>query len=77
MYFTEAIQQNIATAGWFIGILCALLFLLLIIIIVCLIKRNRGGKYPGMYARERKPRKSQERKLRMIICAFSYFVRNN
>ena len=45
---SEAIHQNIATAGWFVGMMCAIAFLLLILIIVCLIKRNRGGKYPGM-----------------------------
>ena len=42
----ESVQQ-IATAGWFVGMMCAIIFLLLILLIVCLIKRNRGGKYPG------------------------------
>uniref|UniRef100_T1JDB9 Neuronal cell adhesion molecule n=1 Tax=Strigamia maritima TaxID=126957 RepID=T1JDB9_STRMM len=37
--------NNVATAGWFIGMMCAIAFLLLILLIVCLIKRNRGGKY--------------------------------
>ena len=44
---SERLVQTIATAGWFIGMMCAIIFLLLILIIVCLIKRNRGGKYPG------------------------------
>lgn len=38
-------QDTVATAGWFIGMLLAIAFLILILIIVCLIKRNRGGKY--------------------------------
>jgi receptor-type tyrosine-protein phosphatase zeta len=38
--------ENLMTAGWFIVMMCAIAFLLLILIIVCLIKRNRGGKYP-------------------------------
>lgn len=40
--------HHIATAGWFVGMMCAIIFLLLVLLIVCLIKRNRGGKYPGM-----------------------------
>ncbi|CAL4060819.1 unnamed protein product [Meganyctiphanes norvegica] len=38
-------NENIATRGWFIGTMLALAFLLLILIIVCIVKRNRGGKY--------------------------------
>lgn len=34
-----------ATAGWFIGMMLAITFLLLVLLIVCIIKRNRGGKY--------------------------------
>lgn len=37
--------QNVATAGWFIGMMLAIAFLLLVLIIVCIVKRNRGGKY--------------------------------
>ncbi|KAG7203224.1 hypothetical protein KM043_010327 [Ampulex compressa] len=37
--------ENVATAGWFIGMMLAIAFLLLVLIIVCVIKRNRGGKY--------------------------------
>ncbi|XP_067118775.1 LOW QUALITY PROTEIN: neuroglian-like [Centruroides vittatus] len=37
--------DNVATAAWFIGMMCAIALLLLLLIIVCLIKRNRGGKY--------------------------------
>ncbi|XP_066590095.1 neuroglian isoform X2 [Prorops nasuta] len=38
-------KENVATAGWFIGMMLAIAFLLLVLIIVCVIKRNRGGKY--------------------------------
>ncbi|XP_073993820.1 neuroglian isoform X3 [Rhodnius prolixus] len=38
-------KENVASAGWFIGMLLAIIFLLLVLIIVCMIKRNRGGKY--------------------------------
>ncbi|CAG0904351.1 unnamed protein product, partial [Darwinula stevensoni] len=37
--------DNVATAGWFVGMMVAIAFLILILIIVCIIKRNRGGKY--------------------------------
>ncbi|XP_060537044.1 neuroglian isoform X2 [Cylas formicarius] len=38
-------KQPVATAGWFIGMMLAIVFLLLVLIIVCIVKRNRGGKY--------------------------------
>ncbi|XP_014258139.1 neuroglian isoform X2 [Cimex lectularius] len=38
-------KENVATAGWFIGMLLAIAFLLIVLILVCIIKRNRGGKY--------------------------------
>ncbi|XP_043273621.1 neuroglian isoform X2 [Venturia canescens] len=38
-------KENYATAGWFIGMMLAIAFLLVVLIIVCVIKRNRGGKY--------------------------------
>ncbi|XP_026829152.1 neuroglian isoform X3 [Ooceraea biroi] len=38
-------KENVATAGWFIGMMLAIAILLLVLIIVCVIKRNRGGKY--------------------------------
>ncbi|XP_069084979.1 neuronal cell adhesion molecule-like isoform X17 [Pleurodeles waltl] len=39
-------QVDIATQGWFIGLMCAVALLILILLIVCFIKRNKGGKYP-------------------------------
>nr|XP_009670543.1 PREDICTED: neurofascin isoform X7 [Struthio camelus australis] len=45
----EAYTKNhvdIATQGWFIGLMCAIALLVLILLIVCFIKRSRGGKYP-------------------------------
>jgi hypothetical protein len=38
-------DDNIITAGWFIGLLLALIFLLLLLCIICIVRRNRGGKY--------------------------------
>lgn len=38
-------KEAVATAGWFIGMMLAIVFLLLVLIIVCIVKRNRGGKY--------------------------------
>lgn len=46
------VQKAAATStGWFIGLIVAIAFLLLILILVCIIKRNRGGKY-AVYERE-------------------------
>ncbi|CAM4733610.1 unnamed protein product [Leuciscus chuanchicus] len=39
-------QVDIATQGWFIGLMSAIALLILILLIVCFIKRNKGGKYP-------------------------------
>ncbi|XP_064632101.1 neuroglian-like isoform X2 [Lineus longissimus] len=41
-----AVVGNVAKAGWFIGMMVAIALLLLILIVVCILKRNRGGKYP-------------------------------
>ncbi|XP_013792522.1 neuroglian-like [Limulus polyphemus] len=35
----------VSTSAWFIGMMCALALLFLIFFLVCLVKRNRGGKY--------------------------------
>jgi hypothetical protein len=35
----------LASSGWFIGMILALLVLFGVCVVVCLIKRNRGGKY--------------------------------
>lgn len=42
-------QVDIATQGWFIGLMCAIALIILILLIVCFIKRSRGGKYPGNF----------------------------
>ncbi|XP_041110416.1 neuronal cell adhesion molecule-like isoform X13 [Polyodon spathula] len=39
-------QVDIATQGWFIGLMCAIALLILVLLIFCFIKRNKGGKYP-------------------------------
>ncbi|XP_039891090.1 neuronal cell adhesion molecule a isoform X10 [Simochromis diagramma] len=47
MHTTVASRQvDIATQGWFIGLMCAIALLILVLLIVCFIKRNKGGKYP-------------------------------
>ena len=38
-------QTTVASSGWFIGMVLALIFLAAVCVVVCLIKRNRGGKY--------------------------------
>lgn len=38
-------NDNVASAGWFIGMMLAIVFLLLLLLIICIVKRNRGGKY--------------------------------
>ncbi|XP_015125416.1 neuroglian isoform X2 [Diachasma alloeum] len=37
--------ENFATASWFIGLVLAILLLILLLVLVCMVKRNRGGKY--------------------------------
>uniref|UniRef100_A0A674F7W2 Neuronal cell adhesion molecule n=1 Tax=Salmo trutta TaxID=8032 RepID=A0A674F7W2_SALTR len=39
-------QVDLATQGWFIGLMCAIALLILVLLIICFIKRNKGGKYP-------------------------------
>ncbi|KAM4748048.1 neuronal cell adhesion molecule isoform 9-T9 [Rhinophrynus dorsalis] len=39
-------QVDIATQGWFIGLMCAVALLILVLLIICFIRRNKGGKYP-------------------------------
>lgn len=41
------VQQSIATQGWFIGVVSAVVLLLLVLLILCFIKRSKGGKYSG------------------------------
>uniref|UniRef100_A0A8B9LXH8 Neurofascin n=1 Tax=Astyanax mexicanus TaxID=7994 RepID=A0A8B9LXH8_ASTMX len=44
--FVCVCQVDIATQGWFIGLMCAIALLVLIMLTVFFIKRSRGGKYP-------------------------------
>uniref|UniRef100_A0A4W5Q4G0 Neuronal cell adhesion molecule n=1 Tax=Hucho hucho TaxID=62062 RepID=A0A4W5Q4G0_9TELE len=39
-------QVDIATQGWFIGLMCAIALLILVLLIICFVQRNKGGKYP-------------------------------
>ncbi|XP_062139817.1 neuroglian isoform X1 [Drosophila sulfurigaster albostrigata] len=38
-------NESLANAGWFIGMMLALAIIILLFIILCIIRRNRGGKY--------------------------------
>ncbi|ALC49261.1 Nrg [Drosophila busckii] len=38
-------NESMANAGWFIGMMLALAIIIILFIIVCIIRRNRGGKY--------------------------------
>ncbi|XP_058977900.1 neuroglian isoform X2 [Musca domestica] len=38
-------NENLANAGWFIGMMLALAIIIILFIIICIIRRNRGGKY--------------------------------
>lgn len=38
-------QVDIVIQGWFIGLMCVVVFFILILLIVCFIRRNKGGKY--------------------------------
>ena len=38
-------QTTLASSGWFIGMLLAVIFLLCVCVVVCLVKRKRVGKY--------------------------------
>ncbi|XP_038843984.1 neuronal cell adhesion molecule-like isoform X6 [Salvelinus namaycush] len=45
-YAMKSNQVDLATQGWFIGLMCAIALLILVLLIICFIKRNKGGKYP-------------------------------
>ena len=32
-------------APWFIGMMCAIALIIVVVVLVCIVKRNRGGKY--------------------------------
>uniref|UniRef100_A0A667WJV2 Neuronal cell adhesion molecule n=1 Tax=Myripristis murdjan TaxID=586833 RepID=A0A667WJV2_9TELE len=53
-------QVDIATQGWFIGLMCAIALLILILLIICFIQRNKGGKYPGEWNPEFQPMKDDD-----------------
>lgn len=39
------LYEDIATQGWFIGLMGAIAVLTLVLLTICFVKRNRGGKY--------------------------------
>lgn len=40
----EAVD-HLAKADWLVGVICAIAVSLLVFVLVCIVKRNRGGKY--------------------------------
>jgi len=42
-------SRNVATEPWFIGLMVSIALLLIILINVCVLVRERGGKYSGNY----------------------------
>uniref|UniRef100_A0A8C5H5Z8 Uncharacterized protein n=1 Tax=Gouania willdenowi TaxID=441366 RepID=A0A8C5H5Z8_GOUWI len=57
------IQQSIATQGWFIGVVSAIVLLLLILLILCFIRRSKGGKY-SVKDKEEGPMDSEARPMK-------------
>ena len=50
-------HKGLAHSGWFIGMMLAVVFLIVCCVVVCLIKRNRGGKYAVQESEERQGRR--------------------
>lgn len=40
----EAVD-HLAKADWLVGLICAIALTLVLFVLVCIVKRNRGGKY--------------------------------
>ncbi|XP_060914546.1 neural cell adhesion molecule L1.2 isoform X2 [Labrus mixtus] len=57
------VQPSIATQGWFIGLVSAIVLLLLILLILCFIKRSKGGKY-SVKDKEEGPMDSEARPMK-------------
>uniref|UniRef100_A0A8C5H5Y6 Neural cell adhesion molecule L1 n=1 Tax=Gouania willdenowi TaxID=441366 RepID=A0A8C5H5Y6_GOUWI len=57
------VQQSIATQGWFIGVVSAIVLLLLILLILCFIRRSKGGKY-SVKDKEEGPMDSEARPMK-------------
>lgn len=56
-------EPSIATQGWFIGVVSAVVLLLLILLILCFIKRSKGGKY-SVKDKEEGPMDSEARPMK-------------
>ncbi len=47
-FFRKArVSRNVATEPWFIGMMVSVILLIIILINVCILVRERGGKYSG------------------------------
>ncbi|XP_061532086.1 neural cell adhesion molecule L1.2 isoform X3 [Phycodurus eques] len=57
------VQPSIATQGWFIGLVSAIVLLLLILLIICFVRRNKGGKY-SVKDKEEGPMDSEARPMK-------------
>ncbi|XP_077452823.1 neural cell adhesion molecule L1.2 isoform X1 [Stigmatopora argus] len=57
------VQPSIATQGWFIGLVSAIVLLLLILLILCFVRRNKGGKY-SVKDKEEGPMDSEARPMK-------------
>ena len=57
---TRRSTDHIATSAWFIGMLLGIALLLAIIVLVCIVKRNRGGKYAVHEREERQGRRYED-----------------
>ena len=42
---TEQSTEHFAKADWLIGMICAIAMVIVLAVLVCVVKRNRGGKY--------------------------------
>ncbi|XP_077428518.1 neural cell adhesion molecule L1.2 isoform X2 [Vanacampus margaritifer] len=56
-------QPSMATQGWFIGLVSAIVLLLLILLILCFVRRNKGGKY-SVKDKEEGPMDSEARPMK-------------
>ncbi|XP_061684943.1 neural cell adhesion molecule L1.2 [Syngnathoides biaculeatus] len=57
------VQPSVATQGWFIGLVSAIVLLLLILLILCFVRRNKGGKY-SVKDKEEGPMDSEARPMK-------------
>ena len=47
LIFLARVNRNVATEPWFIGMMVSIVILIIIMVNVCILVRERGGKYSG------------------------------